>query len=496
MAFSQGDIETPMMPPQYIFEMCTPLIQENKDRTLSFIHVSVKDHLKSAETAMALVEADALCEHGVASITCLLAGFRIFDTAYDSSDRNLRILRGLHAFHIYATDYWLEDLLCSNAAICGFEAASLLYSTAKALADRLNTESLSAKISEISADQESGTLDSRLENFANQGAVYDMLRLALRERSTRAGSGQSQQDNHSTDLIQLAPRNLQDLLASYQASIRSLLMIPSFPGITFEELEKFKRNFRTAAFTCRVRNCPRATTGFTDEKKLSEHERTHTQRIMCTVPDCQYPPLTSSRALNVHMSKCHGKIQRIANITRISTQRATVSRRLHRADNTDVVTQKKRHASSPPAEAASQSTEQSAEQSTKELKQRFPDGFTPLTPQQEASLTPEQKGRYEEVLKNGGKVPAHIATAATKENSDLLNRLKLIGQGEQRQFSQEVMVDIPMGPDELTETAQKVQRLVSDMSKVGRGLSKWYSITQDDARAKMFFNYIIAATSY
>ncbi|KAL5089356.1 hypothetical protein Trisim1_005643 [Trichoderma cf. simile WF8] len=489
MAFSQGDIETPMMPPQYIFEMCTPLIQENKDRTLSFIHVSVKDHLKSAETAMALVEADALCEHGVASITCLLAGFRIFDTAYDSSDRNLRILRGLHAFHIYATDYWLEDLLCSNAAICGFEAASLLYSTAKALADRLNTESLSAKISEISADQESGTLDSRLENFANQGAVYDMLRLALRERSTRAGSGQSQQDNHSTDLIQLAPRNLQDLLASYQASIRSLLMIPSFPGITFEELEKFKRNFRTAAFTCRVRNCPRATTGFTDEKKLSEHERTHTQRIMCTVPDCQYPPLTSSRALNVHMSKCHGKIQRIANITRISTQRATVSRRLHRADNTDVVTQKKRHASSPPAEAASQSTEQSAEQSTKELKQRFPDGFTPLTPQQEASLTPEQKGRYEEVLKNGGKVPAHIATAATKENSDLLNRLKLIGQGEQRQFSQEVMVDIPMGPDELTETAQKVQRLVSDMSKVGRGLSKWYSITQDDARAKMFFNY-------
>ncbi|PTB59829.1 hypothetical protein M431DRAFT_56976, partial [Trichoderma harzianum CBS 226.95] len=283
MAFSQGDIETPMMPPQYIFEMCTPLIQENKDRTLSFIHVSVKDHLKSAESAMALVEADALCEHSVASITCLLAGFRIFDTTYDSSDRDLRILRGLHGFHIYATDYWLEDLLCSNAAICGFEAASLLYSTAKALADRLNTANLSAKISEISAEQESGALDSRLETFANQGAVYDMLRLALRERSTRAGSGQSQQDNHSTDLIQLAPRNLQDLLASYQASIRYLLMKPSFPGITFEELEKFKRNFRTAAFTCRVRNCPRATTGFTDEKKLSEHERTHTQRIMCTV---------------------------------------------------------------------------------------------------------------------------------------------------------------------------------------------------------------------
>ncbi|KAJ4860156.1 hypothetical protein T069G_05144 [Trichoderma breve] len=478
----QGDIEAPMMPPQYIFEMCTPLIQENKDRTLSFIHVSVKDHLKSAETAMALVEADALCEHGVAAITCLLAGFRIFDTTYDSSDRNLRILRGLHAFHIYATDYWLEDLLCSNAAICGFEAASLLYSTAKALADRLNTESLSTKISEISAEQESGTLDSRLEKFANQGAVYDMLRLALRERSTRASSSQSQQDDHSTDLIQLALQNLQDLLASYQASIRSLLMIPSFPGITFEELEKFKRNFRTAAFTCRVRNCPRATTGFPDEKKLSEHERTHTQRIMCAVPDCQYPPLTSSRALNVHMSKCHGKIQRIANITRISTQRATVSGRLHRADNTDVVTQRKRHASSPPAEAESQSTQQS----TQDLKQNVPN-FTSLTPEQEATLTPAQSVRYKEILKNHGTVT--VTAAPTEANSESLNRLKLIGQEEQRQFNQEHMEDIPMSPEEYTEAAQKVKRLVSDISKVGRRVREWYDITQDDARAKMFFNY-------
>jgi hypothetical protein len=42
MAFSQGAMETQMMPPQYIFEMCMPLIQENKDNTFSFMHVSVK----------------------------------------------------------------------------------------------------------------------------------------------------------------------------------------------------------------------------------------------------------------------------------------------------------------------------------------------------------------------------------------------------------------------------------------------------------------------
>ncbi|UKZ83454.1 hypothetical protein TrVFT333_011263 [Trichoderma virens FT-333] len=353
MAFSQGDIETPMMPPQYVFEMCMPLIQENKDSTFSFIHVSVKDHLKSAESAMALKEAYALCEHSVASITCLLAGFRIFDTTYDSNERDLKILRGLHGFHIYATEYWLEDLLCSSAAICDdHQVVSVLYSTAKALADRLNTASLSA---EISTEQESDILDTRLDRFANQGAVYNMLRSALRERSTKATSDPTKQETFSAEIIRLAPQNLKDLLASYQASIRSLLMIPSFTGITFEELEKFKREFRTAAFTCRVPNCPRAAAGFTDEKKLSEHERTHTQRIVCTVPDCQYPPLTSSRALRVHLSKCHGKTQQIAKMTRISTpQLVRATGRLHRADGTDGTTEGEYHGLGGPATVASQ----------------------------------------------------------------------------------------------------------------------------------------------
>ncbi|UKZ96821.1 uncharacterized protein TrAFT101_011597 [Trichoderma asperellum] len=328
------------MPPQYIFEMCMPLIQENKDSTFSFIHVSVKEHLKSPESTIALIEADAICEHGVASITCLLAGFRIFDTTYDASDRNLRILRGLHGFHIYATEYWLEDLLCSNAVAGGSKTATLLCSTAKALADRLNSTSHSAG---ISVQQELGTLDDRLNIFANQKAVYDMLRSALRERFAKANSDQAKDESFSAGPTRLAPRNLKDLLASYQASIRSLLRISSFPGITAEELEKFKRDFRTAAFTCSFQNCPCTSIGFTDEKKLSEHEGRHVQRIICTVPNCPYPPLASSRALRAHMSKCHGIAQRIAEITRISTQISGVTEHFQSSDNTDAAVQRLRH---------------------------------------------------------------------------------------------------------------------------------------------------------
>jgi hypothetical protein len=135
---------------------------------------------------MALIEADTRCEHGVASITCLLAGFRIFDTAYDASDRNLRILKGLHGFHLYATENWLEDLLCSNATTGG-KTATLLCSTAKELAYRLNAASHSA---DILTGQELVTSDDRLNKFADQGAVYDMLRSALRERSTKVNIDQ------------------------------------------------------------------------------------------------------------------------------------------------------------------------------------------------------------------------------------------------------------------------------------------------------------------
>jgi hypothetical protein len=121
-----------------------------------------------------------------------LPGFKFSIHLYDVNDRNLRILRGFHGFHLYATEYCLEDLLCSNAAIGGSGTAALLCSAAKALADRLNAASHPAG---TSAEQELRNLDGRLNKFANQGALYDMLRSALKERSMKATSDQA---NHES----------------------------------------------------------------------------------------------------------------------------------------------------------------------------------------------------------------------------------------------------------------------------------------------------------
>jgi hypothetical protein len=105
-----------------------------------------------------------------------------------------------------------------------------------------------------------------------------------------------------------------------------------------------------------------------------------------------------------------------------------------------------------------------------------------LTAQQEAQLKPEQRARYEQLLRMQSKAPG--------PPSESLVRLKMIGQDEQKQFAQESTPDIPMSPEEYAETAAKLKRIVVDMGKVGRGLSKWYSLTQDDARAKMFFRTV------
>lgn len=75
-------------------------------------------------------------------------------------------------------------------------------------------------------------------------------------------------------------------------------------------------------------------------------------------------------------------------------------------------------------------------------------------------------------------------------STEALNRLKQLSLEEQRKFSQESLPEIPMNQQEHNDTAAKLQRISMDMKKVGRGLTKWYSISRDDTRAKMFFRTV------
>ena len=94
------------------------------------------------------------------------------------------------------------------------------------------------------------------------------------------------------------------MLTFYQAAVRSLLNQGDFPGVSAEELELFKSQFRTSAFTCRLNSCPRATLGFESEKLRLEHELAHV-RFRCTFPGCKYPLFVSAQSLRNHLNKYH-----------------------------------------------------------------------------------------------------------------------------------------------------------------------------------------------
>jgi Fungal Zn(2)-Cys(6) binuclear cluster domain len=89
--------------------------------------------------------------------------------------------------------------------------------------------------------------------------------------------------------------------------VETLLDQDSCPGASVEELELFKSQFRTSAYTCRLRSCPRATIGFDSDQLRHEHEVAHAGGFRCAFLGCQYPPFRSSKALTAHvnLNHCH-----------------------------------------------------------------------------------------------------------------------------------------------------------------------------------------------
>jgi hypothetical protein len=91
----------------------------------------------------------------------------------------------------------------------------------------------------------------------------------------------------------------------YQNAVKILLDQDSCPGASVQELELFKSQFRTSAYTCRLRHCPRATIGFESDQLRREHEMAHAGGFRCTYQGCQYPPYRSSKALAAHVKSNH-----------------------------------------------------------------------------------------------------------------------------------------------------------------------------------------------
>ncbi|GJC94972.1 C2H2 type zinc finger domain protein [Colletotrichum higginsianum] len=98
-------------------------------------------------------------------------------------------------------------------------------------------------------------------------------------------------------------------------------------------------------------------------------------------------------------------------------------------------------------------------------------------------MTPEQKAKYEAMKSRQQAMQA--ANSGPTEND--FDKLRRIGQEEQRLMMTEHMPDIPMSPEQRQETCAKLMKIVVDMGKIGKALGRWYAATRDDGRAKSYF---------
>ncbi|KAF2470907.1 uncharacterized protein BDR25DRAFT_314088 [Lindgomyces ingoldianus] len=119
--------------------------------------IQAAQFLQTSASSVVLKEQNVLAEHAVATITCLLSGLEVFGEQYDESRRCVRLVKGLHDLHVYATEHWSECLLSSTKSMDEFLNAEA------ALLAECNSE-LSTKISPLFASALEGgfTEDGRV----------------------------------------------------------------------------------------------------------------------------------------------------------------------------------------------------------------------------------------------------------------------------------------------------------------------------------------------
>jgi hypothetical protein len=93
------------------------------------------------------------------------------------------VVKGLHGFHVYATEYWTEYLLSHAVSAGGLDTNSSLFILAYRLADRLEEAVNPTAAKEV--DSESRMLDERLTSLRQHAALHKQVKGALKARSLK-----------------------------------------------------------------------------------------------------------------------------------------------------------------------------------------------------------------------------------------------------------------------------------------------------------------------
>ncbi|KAI1070812.1 hypothetical protein LB507_006787 [Fusarium sp. FIESC RH6] len=183
ITFSSGNSQVSRLVPQYILDICGTLIEESRDTTVAFIHNSVKEFLQTASTKVVITRDQAVQEHGVASITCLLSGLGIFRSQELGQNKVLCVAKGLYGFLVYAAEFWTEYLM-------DYEPSQVLSLGGSLdpfvrLACQLAEELENLDPAKLEESTNGDLVDKRLAKLQKYGVLWKHVERALKARSAK-----------------------------------------------------------------------------------------------------------------------------------------------------------------------------------------------------------------------------------------------------------------------------------------------------------------------
>jgi hypothetical protein len=113
-------------------------------------------------------------------MTCLLSGLEIFNDACDEHTRSLRLVKGVHGIHVYATEYWTDYVLNEAAETNSIDPSSSFFTVVSQLVHILNEKFPPQQPTNINV-----VSDQRLEALKPHATLYRQVEYALLARSRK-----------------------------------------------------------------------------------------------------------------------------------------------------------------------------------------------------------------------------------------------------------------------------------------------------------------------
>ncbi|KAK0713509.1 hypothetical protein B0T26DRAFT_365769 [Lasiosphaeria miniovina] len=292
--------------PAYVLEACKPLVEERRNSTLVFIHVSVKDFLLSdaCKSSVRMDDFAVRWENGIASLRCLRAALGVFNPRSSKYNREIQLVRGVWGFVAYASEFWdLQLVEMVTIPVANWDARFGV------VAADLSAALATPRPGHV--DMPQGQVIEEIEPIRCYPSLWYDATMSLQDRSE--GLARPQGVQTGDDMKE--PTHIRHISENYETAVQHLINLEDHYEATGSELALFRENFAGHAYPCRFASCAHPATGFKTSEERNAHESSHAPKFPCTEPSCQYPPFTSSRALKKHISDCHDK-QRVKLIVR------------------------------------------------------------------------------------------------------------------------------------------------------------------------------------